>query len=323
MLLFWNQVRLIKKEQQVRELQELQAVSGKDSLPSSPTGVTSVTQQQVPPSQQKISAATAAVSAGEAVAVEMMTNSNSRSGSHDGAAVVNDAAAAAGGDGVRTQQQQSEDIEQQVGCWGRFKSKMPWVWVTGPEAVSNINYCNSYNQWKNWKVPLILTCAAVTLPVGIFGCALGLPGGPIMAHMLLALGVKPEVVAGTSRFLVLCFTFGSFVAHIISGGLEPTLATAFGLLNLVIAPLGMFLVTRIQPRGLYVIGFSLFMGLTGLFVVTVWQLIPLMAALAYASKTGDHLHAPIHIGHGAGIQGSLIGMQNTFDLNRFCHSKHH
>jgi hypothetical protein len=307
-----NQVRQIKKEQQAQELQQLQELAGKDTAPNSPTATQ-------PPAQQrtgKVSAAAAAVAAGDAVAVGLVSNS---SGSHDGAAIVPDAAAAVDAAAGAKQQQETE---QKVGCWTRFERKLPWVWVTGPEAVSNICYCNSRNQYKSWQVPLILLCAAATLPVGIFGCALGLPGGPIMAHMLLALGLKPEVVAGTSRFLVLCFTFGSFVAHNIAGGLEPTLAASFGLLNLGLAPLGMFLITKTQPRGVFVISFSLFMGMAGLVVVAVWQLLPLMAAMVHAQSTGTHWHEPLHIGYGQGIKASLLDMGNTFDLNRFCHRKH-
>lgn len=304
-----NQVRQIKKEQQAQELQQLQELAGKDeSATNAPTAAQPPAQQQI----GKISAAAAAVAAGDAVAVEL---ASSNGGSHDGAAVVPDA-------GAKQGEQQQQEVEQKVGCWTRVKRNLPWVWVTGPEAVTNICYCNSRNQYKSWQVPLILLCAAATLPVGIFGCALGLPGGPIMAHMLLALGLKPKVVAGTSRFLVLCFTFGSFVAHNIAGGLEPTLAASFGLLNLGLAPLGMFLITKTQPRGAFVIGLSLFMGVTGLVVVAVWQLLPLMAAMVYAQKTGDHWHAPLHIGYGQGIKASLLNMGNTFDLNRFCHKKH-
>lgn len=194
--------------------------------------------------------------------------------------------------------------------------------MTGPEAVTNICYSNSRNSYASWRLPVILLCAAATLPVGIFGCALGLPGGPVMAHMLLALGLKPEVVAGTSRFLVLCFTFGSFVAHNISGGLQPTLAAAFGLLNLGLAPLGMLLITRVQPRGQFVIGLSLFMGVTGLLVVAVWQLVPLMTALSYGRATGDYGLTPLQIGYGQGVRASVVAEGNRFDLDRFCHSKH-
>jgi hypothetical protein len=314
-----NQVRLIKKEQQQRELQQLQDLAGKESEPG-------LVAPQVPMSRTAdVSAASAATAAGEAVTVDLASSSG---GSHDGTAVVpgtaaaaagTRAAAAAGGSAAVVAEQQEE---QPTGCWGRFKKRLPWVWVTGPEAVTNINYCNSGNQYKNWQVPLILLCSIITFPIGVFGCALGLPGGPMMAFMLLALGLKPEVVAGTSRFLVLCFTFGSFVAHIIAGSLEPTLAASFGLLNLALAPLGMFIVAKLRPRGAYVIGLSLFMGVLGLVIVTVWQLVPLMSALAHMAQTGEHMHAPVLMGQ-RDIRASLMDAGNTFNLNRFCHAKPH
>jgi len=121
---------------------------------------------------------------------------------------------------------------------------------------------------------------------------------------------------------VLCFTFGSFVAHMISGGLEPQLAAAFGLLNLGLAPLGMFLITKVQPRGIVVIGLSLFMGVSGLVIVTVWQLVPLVAALV-AMYNGGKVQLPGRIGHGQDIAASLLASGNTFELNRFCHRTHH
>jgi hypothetical protein len=309
-----NQVRLIKKEQQQRELQQLQDLAGKQSEPGTSVAV------QAPLSRTAdVSAATAAAAAGEAVTVDMASSSG---GSHDGAAVVPDTAAAAAGGQAAAHAAEQQQGDEPIGCWGRFKKRLPWVWVTAPEALSNINYCNSGNQYKNWKVPLILLCSALTFPIGVFGCALGLPGGPMMASMLLALGLKPEVVAGTSRFLVLCFTFGSFVAHIIAGGLEPTLAASFGLLNLALAPIGMFIVAKLRPRGVYVIGLSLFMGVLGLVVVTVWQLVPLMSALAHATQTGEHMHAPLHVGP-QDVRASLMDWGNTFNLNRFCHAKDH
>jgi len=331
-----NQVRQVKKQQQEQELQELQALAPKDSAPTSPTmsprGQGSVRGSSAGPAVKGsagVSGASAAVAAGDAVAVDLRSSSSPH-GSDDGSALVPETAAAAAAD-KQTQQQQGQQVQEhtegeqeepQPGCWLRCRKRLPWFWGPATDAITNISFCNSNNQYKSWRVSRITVCSLAALPIGIFGCALGLPGGPMMAQLLLLLGIKPEVVAGTSRFLVLCFTFGSFVAHIISGGLEPTLAAAFGLLNLGLAPLGMFLITKVQPRGAVVIGLSLFMGVSGLVIVTVWQLVPLMAALV-AAHTGGKVQLPGRIGHGQDIAASLLASGNTFELDRFCHGKHH
>lgn len=304
-----NQVRSIKKQQQQQELQELQALACKDvSSGDNDFKAVDTTGDSTSRMTRDASASAAAVAAGEAVAVELPPKRSSSS-SH-AAAVISDGSLTVGS---KLQHGVETPLEPQLTRWQRFKKRTPWVWVTAPEAITNISYCNSYNQYQKWQVPLIMLLATVTLPIGIFGCALGLPGGPVMAQMLLMLGLKPEVVAGTSRFLVLCFTFGSFVAHIIAGSLEPTLAASFGLLNLALAPLGMFLITKFQPKGVYVIGLSLFMGVLGVVVVIVWQLVPLMAALVGPDPA-------MRTGRGGTITASLQEAGNHFNLGRFCHA---
>jgi hypothetical protein len=168
-------------------------------------------------------------------------------------------------------------------------------------------------------VPLILLCAAITFPIGVLGCALGLPGGNATAQMLLALGLKPRVVAGSSRFLVLCFMFGSFVAHIITGNLTPTLALGYGLINLGVAPLGMLLFTKLRVRGHRVILLSLLMGATGWVIILLGQVVPLVA-----EKAG---HTGVEVGQLAPGQLSVASRLtvasrwdngNSFRLDRFC-----
>jgi uncharacterized membrane protein YfcA len=91
------------------------------------------------------------------------------------------------------------------GCWGNCRQRLPWTWVPAADAVTNITACNSRNQYKSWTVPRLLLHNVASLGIGVIACALGLPAGPMMAWLLLHLGLKPHVMAGTSRFLVLCF----------------------------------------------------------------------------------------------------------------------
>jgi hypothetical protein len=122
------------------------------------------------------------------------------------------AAGAAAGEAAVTVQEDAaaaatagDEPEQPRGCCGNCRKRLPWTWVPAVEAVTNITACNSRNQYQNWRLPRLLLHAAVSLFIGIVACALGLPAGPMMAWLLLNLGLKPHVVAGTSRFLVLCF----------------------------------------------------------------------------------------------------------------------
>jgi hypothetical protein len=110
------------------------------------------------------------------------------------AAADESAAAAATGAGAKAR-----------GCCGNCRKHLPWTWVPAAAAVINVTACNSRNQYKSWTVPRLMLHNAALLLIGVFACALGLPAGPTMAWLLLNLGLKPHVVAGTSRFLVLCF----------------------------------------------------------------------------------------------------------------------
>lgn len=198
------------------------------------------------------------------------------------------------------------------GCCGKCKKRLPWVWVTAPEAITNVSACNSRDQYRSWQVPRLLTAAAGAQAVGIFASALGLPAGPTMAYLMLMLGLKPHVVAGSSRFLVLCFCFGVFVAYIIAGNLHRQLALAFGLLNLGLAPLGMLLFRKLNWQTHVLLIMSLVMGTVGMVCIIVWQLVPLLAYLA-----GTEQHLPYRMANSA-VKESIIRSGNTFQLMRFC-----
>lgn len=124
-------MRAIKKEEQAQELQALQAeLGGKDSAATSPAQG-GVQQPQSPGWQEmgrvanksNVSAAAAAVAAGDAVAVDGLGSSGQ--GSHDGAAVVRDGGAAAAA-GAAAGEVQGGELQDKVGCWARFKSRLPW-----------------------------------------------------------------------------------------------------------------------------------------------------------------------------------------------------
>lgn len=150
------------------------------------------------------------------------------------------------------------------------------------------------------------------------GCALGMPSGPAMAGMLLALGIKPHVVAGSSRFLVLCFCFGSFVAYIIAGNLAPRLAAAYGLINLGLAPLGMLLFRRLRLRSSHLLLLSLVMGLLGMACITIWQLVPLLARLA-----GTWESLPTGIRAEQSVDAATAYKGDTFEFQRYCQGVHY
>lgn len=229
-------------------------------------------------------------------------------------------AAAVGSDGGVTVNVQSDAAEaeakKQRKCCANCGKRLPWKWVPAAEALSNLSACNSRNGYKSWTLPNLLCAAAVTFVIGVLGCALGLPGGPMMAYLLLGFGLKPHVVAGTSRFLVLCFFFGCFVAYAILGTYHKKLAMAYGLLNLGLAPLGMLIFNRLRLRSQHLLLISLVMGCVGMGAVFVYQLIPL---LANAAGAGHHIVD--HIEYGP-VRASVVDSGNYFDISRFCDSGH-
>jgi hypothetical protein len=170
---------------QKRKQEQLAAASGPSAAAAAATaaegGLTAEEEQVLVPSSS--SAAAAGAAAGEAAITVQ-----------DGAAANGSAAAAATGTEMKAR-----------GCCGNCRKCLPWTWVPAAEAVTNITACNSRNQYKSWTVPRLMLVNAASMFIGVFACALGLPAGPMMAWYLLLLGLKPHVVAGTSRFLVLCF----------------------------------------------------------------------------------------------------------------------
>jgi uncharacterized membrane protein YfcA len=139
-----------------------------------------------------------------------------------------------------------------------------------------------------------------------------------MAHLLLWLGLRPHIVSGTSRFLVLNFSVGTFVAYIIAGNLTFQLAAAFALLNVGLAPLGMVLSRAVRMPAMLPLLLSLAMGVSGLIIVTIMQVVPL---LAYRIGTSERL--PDRLARHAGILSSVEGTGNYFDPARFCSAKAH
>lgn len=207
------------------------------------------------------------------------------------------------------------ETKKQRRCCSNFGKRLPWKWVPAAEALTHLSACNSHNRYTSWTLTNLLCAAAVTFGIGVLGCALGLPGGPMMAYLLLGFGLKPHVVAGTSRFLVLCFFFGCFVAYAILGTYHKKLAMAYGLLNLGLAPLGMLVFNRLRLRSQHLLLVSFVMGFVGMAAVFVYQLIPLLANVA---GTGHHLLNHVQFGP---VIASVIDYGNTFDISR-CKSGH-
>lgn len=248
---------------------------------------------------------------GSATAPSADANITVRSDQHTVTAAVGDATnmqpeAASGAAEAAT-----EDTQQRR-CCSNFGKKLPWKWVPAVEALTNVSACNSNNNYNSWTLPRLLSAAAATQVIGILGCALGQPAGPAMAVLLLRFGLKPHVVAGTSRFLVLCFFFGCFVAYAITGTYQKKLALAYGLLNLGLAPLGMLIFNRLRIRSQHLLLVSLLMGVIGMITVLIYQLVPL---LAHAADVGHKLPRQLQYGP---VTASLVELGNDFDIGRFC-----
>lgn len=193
------------------------------------------------------------------------------------------------------------------GCCGGFKAW--WVghspFIRGPasEAITCTTACVSQDQfgrWTWWRVVLVQVAA---LPLAVLGCALGFPAGPFFSWLLIGMRVKPHVIAATSRFLVMLFTFGSFVAYIISGNLRRNYALIYGAINLLLAPLGMVLFHRARLPSHLLLSISLAMGVIA------------MGAIAGAEVAPWLQHFVLQR-HGV---GSDLRIENTFNIGRFCH----
>eukprot|EP00775_Hariotina_reticulata_P005189 gene5189-5427_t len=289
----WRGAHWVDALREVKQIQQQQA----SSLSNEHCEEGTITSNSHTPNQ----APAAAVAAGEAVAVAI-----------DGQ---QGAGSEVAGSGSGEEQQGKQKSRR---CCSNFGKRAPWKWATAPDAITNVHQCNSRNCYKTYTRPRMLAAAAVTQVIGVMGCALGLPSGPAMAYLLLWLGLKPHIVAGTSRFLVMCFCFGSFVAYLIAGNLQRNMAAAYGLLNLGLAPLGLLLFKKLKIRSTIVLLVSLAMGLLGVVSLVVWQLVPLLAHLA---GTSDRLPKDVQANHA--MLPALTKAGNQFDLQRFCLGKHY
>jgi uncharacterized membrane protein YfcA len=144
----------------------------------------------------------------------------------------------------------------------------------------------------------------MSCPARARSCALGLPGGPLLAWLLLGLRVRPHVVAATSRFLVTCFLFGCFVAYIISGTLQLRYALVYGLINLLLAPLGTYLFARAAPPSRWLLLLSVAIGVFSLATLIATELVP---GLVHARAVA------------AGLEDARAG-EDGFVMARFCHA---
>eukprot|EP00878_Enallax_costatus_P007443 GHUV01007795.1.p1 GENE.GHUV01007795.1~~GHUV01007795.1.p1 ORF type:complete len:430 (+),score=109.96 GHUV01007795.1:1726-3015(+) len=211
---------------------------------------------------------------------------------------------------------EAADPAQKCRRCSNFGKRLPWKWVPAVEALSNVSACNSHNSYRSWTLPNLLSAAAATQVIGVLGCALGQPAGPAMAFLLLRFGLKPHVVAGTSRFLVLCFFFGCFVAYAIAGTYQKKLALAYGLLNLGLAPFDMLIFNGLRIRSQHLLLVSLLMGLVGTITVLVYQLVLLLANAADASHK-----LPYRLQYGP-VLASVVDAGNDFNTGRFYAAGH-
>ncbi|KAI8465134.1 MAG: hypothetical protein J3K34DRAFT_438042 [Monoraphidium minutum] len=102
------------------------------------------------------------------------------------------------------------------------------------------------------------------------------------------------------------FTFGTFVAYIITGNLRVSYALAYGLINLMVAPLGMSLFRRAALPSHVLLLFSAAMGLAAMGALAAMQLAPWARQFA---------------GVAAGREAPRDG--NMFALARFCEGHHY
>ncbi|GBF89957.1 hypothetical protein Rsub_02661 [Raphidocelis subcapitata] len=187
-----------------------------------------------------------------------------------------------------------------LGRWWRAHS--PFLRGTPEEAVKCPDACVSADGFASWTLPRMIAVEVAAFPLAAISCAVGLPGGPLLAWLLLGLRVKPHVVAATSRFLVTCFLLGSFVAYVIAGNLHLSYALVYGLINLALAPLGTWLFARVAPPSRVLLALSLALGLPAMGVLAATELVP---ALAHARAMAAGLAAP-------------RPMEDGFVMARFC-----
>ena len=77
---------------------------------------------------------------------------------------------------------------------------------------------------------------------------------------------------------------GTAAAYAVSGNLQVTYGLVFGLINLVLAPVGLLLFRRLRLPTHGVLLLSLAMGVVGLVALAAWRLLPEMHLVAAAIK---------------------------------------
>lgn len=166
--------------------------------------------------------------------------------------------------------------------------------------------CVSRNAFRTYTIPRQVAIGVASFISGAINTALGMPGSAMFAYCVLALGIRPHVAAASSRFVLTAFTFGMFVAYTIAGNLRISYALAYGVVNLLCAPLGVLLFQKAHIRGLHVMLISLYLGLLGMCVLTAAQLAPSLRRLI-KERSG----------------AVPWDEQDRFDLARYCSSHHH
>eukprot|EP00877_Chromochloris_zofingiensis_P001373 jgi/Chrzof1/11236/Cz05g28310.t1 len=183
----------------------------------------------------------------------------------------------------------------------RLKQRMPWTPEPAYTAITNPDpaVCVSTNQYQSWTKPFLISTSATGLVLGGVACCLGMPAGASAAWLMLKMGMKPHVVAGSSRCMVMFCMFGVFIAYIISGNLQLSYALAYGALNLVIAPVGLLLFRKLRLPSIHLVMISAAMAVAGLVVIVVCLLGP---ALRHVATVG------------------VTDFEDAFSIARFCHN---
>jgi len=126
-----------------------------------------------------------------------------------------------------------------------------------------------------------------------------------MSWLLLGLHVRPHVVAATARLLVMAFTFGSCLAYVISGNLRVKHAVGYGLINLIVAPIGMALFQRAKLPSTALLLLSLTLGVAAMASFAGAELAPAL----------DHLRDRLE------GRATFRPLEDGFKLLRYCHTR--
>jgi len=216
-----------------------------------------------------------------------------------------EAATAGDVEGAAAAQEDAYAAPAPIGCWPKFAAwraaHSPFSPLPARAAIKRLDACNATDGYACWTRGRLLALALVALPIGLVSSAAGTAGGPVQAQLLLLLRLKPHVVAGTSRVLLSAFTLGTAAAYAVSGNLQITYGLVFGLMNLVLAPLGLLAFRRLRLPTHVVLLLSLAMGAFGLLAVAGRRLVP-------------ELHLVV-----AAMGGRVtLPADERFDMSRFC-----